>query len=275
MKLNIKEIQSVSSYITNNKNIGKLKLIQIINNCYIKDKNNLLQFINDFKKNEQHLLKKYLNRFQIENIANKTFKHPALLAFQYLGNPQILKKPIVAIIGTRKPTYYGRVQTEIFTRTLAKAGCTILSGGAIGIDAIANTVGHEYGSSCAILGSGIQKFYPISNINLFQKLGNSENGLILSEFHSLMPPQKWNFPRRNISIAALADFVLVIEADLTSGSLITANAACDLGTDVGAIPGDVNSTNSKGTNELIKNGAFCIQTPQDVLDRIQNNHHLF
>ena len=143
-----------------------------------------------------------------------------------------------------------------------------MSGGAIGIDAIANAVGYDYGSTCAVIGSGINNLYPTSNLSLFQKMGNAENGLILSEFNSFEPPQKWNFPRRNISIAALADFVFVIEAALTSGSLITANAAAEFGTDVGALPGAVDHYNSQGTIELIKNGAFCIQSPQDVLERI-------
>ena len=267
-KLKHKELLDVTKYITNLNPNDKIKLSQILNDCYIKDKNNLLQITNDFKKNGINNLDFYLGRFQLESILKKPFRHPSCLAFQYQGNPQILQKPIVAIIGSRKPTYYGREQTQRFAHALAQAGCTILSGGAIGIDAIANAVGHEYGSTCAIIGSGMKNLYPASNINLFQKIGHSKNGLILSEFHSNEPPQKWNFPRRNLSIAAVADFVLVIEAAFTSGSLITAQSAADLGIDVGAIPGEVNHINSQGTNELIKDGAFCIQTPQDVIERV-------
>jgi DNA processing protein len=267
-KLKNKELLNVTKYITKMKDNDKIKLSQIINDCYISDKNHLLELINDFKKNDPNNLNFYLGRFQLESILKKPFRHPSLLAFQFQGNPQVLQKPIVAIIGSRKPTYYGREQTQRFARALAQAGCTILSGGAIGIDAIANAVGHDNGSSCAIIGSGMKNLYPASNMKLFQNMGNSHNGLILSEFHPYEPPQKWNFPRRNLSIAALADFVLVVEAAFTSGSLITAHAAADLGTDVGALPGEINHINSQGTNELIKNGAFCIQTPQDVLERV-------
>lgn len=268
-KLKYKELQEATNYISNLKDNDKVELTQLLNNCYISDKNHLLQFIYDFKKNDSNHFNFYLGRFQLESILKKQFKHPSFLAFQYQGNPQILQKPIVAIIGSRKPTYYGREQTQRFAQELAQAGCTILSGGAIGIDAIANAVGHENGNSCAVIGSGMKKLYPTSNMKLFQNMGSSKNGLILSEFHCYEPPQKWNFPRRNLSIAALADFVLVIEAGATSGSLITANAAADIGTDVGALPGDVSHVNSQGTNELIQNGAFCIQSPQDVLERVK------
>ncbi len=267
-KLKNKELRNITTYLSKIKDHGQVKLSQILNDCYIKDKNDLLQLRDDYKKNISNNINFYLGRYQLESILKKPLQHPSFLAFQYLGNPEVLQKPIVAIIGSRKPTYYGREQTQRFACALAKEGCTILSGGAIGIDSIANAVGHDHGSSCAIIGSGIKKLYPASNLKLFQNMGNSQNGLILSEFHCYESPQKWNFPRRNLSIAALADFVLVIEAAFTSGSLITAHAAADFGTDVGALPGEVTHVNSQGTNELIKNGAFCIQTPQDVLERV-------
>lgn len=267
-KLKSKELREVTKYITNIKKNNKVKLSQILSDCYISNRSYLLQLTNNLKKNSSNNLNFYLSRFQLESILKKSFRHPSLLAFQYHGNPQILNNPIVAIVGSRKPTYYGREQTQRFAHTLAQAGCTILSGGAIGIDAIANAVAHENGASCAIIGSGMKNLYPASNMKLFQNMGNSEHGLILSEFHSYEPPQKWNFPRRNLSIAAIADFVLVMEATFTSGSLITAHAAAEFGTDVGALPGEINHVNSQGTNELIQNGAFCIQSPQDVLERL-------
>ncbi|KAB8040695.1 hypothetical protein GCL60_01865 [Silvanigrella paludirubra] len=267
-KLKNNEIRKVTTYLTNKKDNSNFKFSEILDICNIDNKYDLLNFYNDLKRKETSIDNKFIDRFYLESILQKKLQHPSLLAFQYLGNPKILSKPVVAIIGSRKPTYYGRQQAQYFSKELAIAGCTILSGGAIGIDAIANAVGYEYGSTCAIIGSGIRNFYPSSNLSLFQKIGNSTNGLILSEFNSFEKPQKWNFPRRNLSIAAIAHFVLVIEAAVTSGSLITANAAAEFGIDVGALPGAVNHANSLGAIELIKNGAFCIQSPRDVLERI-------
>ncbi len=176
----------------------------------------------------------------------------------------------MAIIGSRHPTYYGREQTFRFAKELSAKGCTIISGGAIGIDSIANSVALEQdGGSCAILGSGLKNLYPPSNSFLFNNMKFSPSGLLLSEFFEQDPPQKWNFPKRNHTIALLADFVLIIEATLTSGSLITAHAALDYGTDIGALPGSIDCVNSEGTNSLIQRGAYCIQRPQDVLERVE------
>jgi len=256
-QLKHKLLRTITQYLKNDSNHHLVDL-----SC-IKKKFNIN--IEDKKVNKKNII----SRFELEKVLGKPFMHPALLAFEYLGNIQILNQPIVAIIGSRCPTYYGRQQTYHFAKTLAEHGITIVSGGALGIDAIANAVGHEYGSSCAVIGSGLEKLYPASNIKLFHSLAASNRGLVLSEFNSEDIAQKWNFPRRNISIASLADFILVIEAKITSGSLITAHAALDLGIDVGALPGDINRANSCGTIELIKNGAFCIKTPHDVIERVQ------
>ncbi|BBH53208.1 DNA-processing protein DprA [Fluviispira sanaruensis] len=214
---------------------------------------------------------KLLTRAQFESALSKKIPHPNLLALQYLGNPKILNKPKIAIIGSRRPTLYGREQAYRFAKELALAGCTIISGGAIGIDTTAQAVGLQYGKSCCVLGNGLINPYPPSNTQLFLNLKKSPHGLILSEFCLNESAQKWNFPQRNITIASMADFVLVVEATLTSGSLITAHAACELGIDVGALPGSIDSINSVGCHELIKNGAFCIQKPEDILQRIKIN----
>ena len=211
-----------------------------------------------------------LVRTEIEQIIGRTLPDLFPLALRYRGNPEILRKPKVAIVGSRHATYYGRQQGHLFATALAKAGCCIVSGGAIGIDSIANARALDSGASCAVIGSGVNKLYPSSNIPLFHDLSRSPQGLLLSEFPDDQSPARWNFPRRNQTIAALADFLLVVEAHLTSGSLITANAALDFGVDVGALPGPVDSVTSSGTNALIKAGAYVIETPNDVLDRLAN-----
>jgi DNA processing protein len=243
--------------------------------CHAKQKNNYERYallMNSFDRFQNHFddkQTKIVTRMEIESLLQKNIHMDAPLALQYEGQLDILKKPLVAIIGSRKPTYYGREQSYRFAKELAQKGCAILSGGAIGIDSIANAVGMEKeGGSCAILGSGLNNLYPPSNKTLFQKLKHHNQGLLLSQFLENEPPQKWNFPKRNHTLAQLADFVLIIEATQTSGSLITANAALDFGTDVGAIPGCIDSINSIGTNYLIQRGGFCIQTPQDVFERV-------
>jgi DNA processing protein len=213
---------------------------------------------------------KLISKFEIEILTNKKLHECFPLVMQYSGNTNILKKPLIAIVGSRHPTFYGREQTYKFAKQLSNLGCTIVSGGAIGIDAIANSVALEQnGGSCSILGSGLKNLYPPSNHNLFKKLANSESGLLFSEFQENSPPQKWNFPKRNHTISLLADFVLIIEAAKTSGSLITANAALDFGIDVGVLPGPIDSVNSEGTNSLLQSGAFCIQKPTDVFERVE------
>lgn len=263
--LTIKELTIVKNYLECNSNKNKIlntNLNEIIQNCSLKLKYNSKLIT---KCNHE----KIISFSQIEKMTNKKWNHPNLLAFQYLGNIEILKKPKIAIIGSRKPTYYGRKIAYQFAKELSQAGCTVVAGGAIGVDTITNSVGLDYGFSCAIIGSGLNHLYPASNHALFLKMAQSENSVILSEFHPYCLPQKWNFPRRNISIAALSDFVLVIEAVKTSGSLITAHAAIELGNDVGAIPGDILSQNSEGCNELLKNGAYCIQSTKDILEIIK------
>lgn len=239
--------------------IYKEKRLSVLLSSYEK-------FSSHFEYQEEHLI----SRPELEILMNKKIHEYAPFALQYSGTKEILKKPLVAIIGSRHPTFYGREQAFRFAKELSSHGCTIISGGAIGIDSIANSVAlTQGGGSCAILGSGLKNPYPPSNLFLFNNLKHADDGLILSEFAEKEPPQKWNFPKRNHTIAVIADFVLIIEATLTSGSLITAHAALEYGTDVGALPGCVDSINSEGTNSLIQKGAYCIQNPRDVLERVE------
>lgn len=189
------------------------------------------------------------------------------LAMRFLGEPNVLRQKRVAIVGSRQPTFYGREQAARFARTLAENGICVISGAAIGIDTVANLMAHAYGSSVAVLGSGLAMPYPRSNLSLLHAMSLSGRGLILSEFADLQRAEKWNFPRRNRIIAGLCDFLLVIEAGLASGTLITAHLAADIGVDVGALPGPVHSPTSQGSNLLIKEGAFCIERPEEILER--------
>lgn len=207
-----------------------------------------------------------ISKKELQALLPRSLPPSFVSSLYYLGNITILAKPTVAIVGSRRPTLYGREQCYRFAKSLSEAGICVLSGGAIGIDTIANTCAFESGYSCAVIGSGLSRVYPSSNQRLFKKMASSQTSLLLSQFEDDTSAQKWHFPKRNMTIAALADFVLVIEGARTSGSLITAEMALNFGRDVGALPGPIDSEASVGTNFLIQNGAHCVTTPRDVLE---------
>lgn len=219
------------------------------------------------KRLSQKSISCFLTRQDIEKLRNKRLSMQAPLALEYRGNPKILSKKIIGIVGSRHPTYYGRIQAQKFARELTQLGYIVISGGAIGVDAIANwcALDSNSGGSISVIGNGIKNPYPLSNYKLFQKLSSSGNGLLLSEFESTLQPQKWYFPQRNSTIAELCDFLLVIEATQTSGSLMTARFATACGKEIGAVPGNIDNPNTSGSHLLIKNGAHCIDTPQTIL----------
>lgn len=218
---------------------------------------------------ESHLL----SRADVETLIQRQLPPDFPLVLRYRGQPDILRRQKVAIVGSRHPTFYGRQQSALFAGALAAEGICVLSGAAIGIDTVANLSAHAAGTTAAVLGSGLLRPYPRSNISLLKTLATSGRGLILSEFDDHQRAEKWNFPRRNRIIAALADFLLVVEAGVNSGTLITAHLAADYGTDVGALPGPVHSPTSQGSNQLIKEGAFCIEHPEEILERFINLSH--
>lgn len=217
--------------------------------------------------------KRLISRVDIEALVAKPLPADFPLALRFEGEIELLRRKRVAIVGSRHPTFYGREQAARFAHALAEQGICIISGAAIGIDTVANLVAHSAGSSVAVLGSGLACPYPRSNIPLLRSLATTGRGLILSEFEEHQRAERWNFPKRNRIIAALADFLLVIEARLNSGTLITARLAAEHGVEVGALPGPVHAGTSHGSNLLIKEGAFCIERPEEILERFINLSH--
>lgn len=172
-----------------------------------------------------------------------------------------------AVVGTRTPSHYGVAAAERIATELAEAGVTVVSGLARGIDSAAHRgaiIGK--GRTIAVLGCGIDIVYPQENKKLFEEI--AENGAVVSEFPIGTPPMPQNFPMRNRIISGLSHGVLVVEASLKSGSLITARLALDYGRDVFALPGAITSERSKGTNKLIKDGAKLIECTEDILDEL-------
>ncbi len=208
-----------------------------------------------------------LTRSKINELRSKPLSLNAPLALEYRGNPNILSHKLIGIIGSRRPTYYGRLQAQKFAQKLSEVGYGIISGGAIGIDAIANAsaLKSDCGGSIGVIGNGILHPYPATNFNLFKNLAHSKNGLLMSEFNSSEPAQKWNFPKRNATIAELCDALLVIEAQKTSGSLMTAKFALECGKPVCALPGNVDNLNTAGSHLLIQNGAHCVHSVDDMM----------
>jgi len=246
-------------------NFSFLEIFNFLEKKFLAQKNIKKNF-EIYMKNNFHSNKQILTRYEIESLRGVPLSMHAPLALEYRGNPTSLSKPLIGIVGSRHPTYYGRLQAQKFARELTKMGLGIISGCAIGVDAIANLNALESnnGSSVGVIGNGILKPYPSANSQIFSKLSHSNNGLLLSEFSSSVCAQKWHFPQRNVTIAELCDMLIVIEAKKTSGSLMTAKFALECGKLVGALPGNVDNPNTEGTHMLLKNGGLCIHTPEDV-----------
>ncbi len=171
----------------------------------------------------------------------------------------------LAVVGTRRPTPYGRRIARDFSKKLASSGIVIVSGLARGIDSEAHKGALEgKGKTYAVLGSGLLNIYPPELKGLANNV--ALNGALISEFSLLSPPVPQNFPRRNRIISGLSRGVLVVEAPLKSGAMITASFALDQGRDVYAVPGSVFSSKSEGPNLLIQEGAKPILKPEDLLE---------
>ena len=190
---------------------------------------------------------------------------PTLLYVQ--GHAELLARPMLAVVGSRNATAQGLSNAEQFSAALSRAGLTIVSGLALGIDAAAHR-GALRGpaSTIAVLGTGVDIRYPVSNAALYEAI--AKDGALLSEFPLGTAAASINFPRRNRLISGLSKGVLVVEAALSSGSLITARYAGEQGRELFAIPGSIHSPLSKGCHALIKQGAKLVDSAQDVLEEL-------
>lgn len=173
--------------------------------------------------------------------------------------------PNVAIVGSRRPTPYGEAVAERLGHDLAAAGLAVISGLARGVDAAAHRGALEAGGyTAAVLGTGVDVIYPAENAELAARIVKS-GGALLSEFPAGTPPRRGHFPKRNWTIAAISQAVVVVEAGEGSGAMITAEAALQLGKEVAAVPGSVFSPLSVGPHQLIRDGAALVQNSRDVL----------
>jgi DNA processing protein len=172
----------------------------------------------------------------------------------------------IGIVGSRQATPYGRSVTARFARELARAGLTIVSGGAIGIDAAAHAETLKAGGRTLIIhGCGLDIPYPRENLPIFDRTVSTDRGALITEFPPGATPEPWRFPMRNRIISALSLGIVVIEAGEKSGALLTATCAGEQGKEVMAIPGNIDRPASRGTNALIQDGAALVQDPKDVM----------
>lgn len=187
------------------------------------------------------------------------------------GNKNVLNMPSLGIVGCREASYYGKSVAKEFAYNLSKSGFNIVSGLARGIDSFAH-IGAivAKGKTTAILGNGLDTIYPKENIKLAQSILDSD-GAIISEYPLGTKPEKINFPRRNRIISGLSNGILIVEAKEKSGSLITLDFALEQGRDIFAIPGNINSKNSFGTNGIIKQGAKLVTNWEEIVEEYTNN----
>src|SRR5690554_107141 len=193
----------------------------------------------------------------------------APLILYYQGDISCLSQPKVAMVGSRNATPYALEWTHKTASNLASSGVAVVSGLALGIDGAAHMGAVESGSTIAVLGSGLDVIYPQRHLGLAQMI--TEKGLLLSEFSLGTAPQPRNFPSRNRIVSGLSLGVVVTEAAIKSGSLITARLAADQGRDVFALPGVVNNPLSAGCHQLIREGATLVTCAQEILEELQLN----
>lgn len=196
----------------------------------------------------------------------------APIVLHYRGNPELLDTlkthPGIGIVGTRKPGKYGSIWTERYSKVLSEHDFTILSGLAEGIDAIAHEAClNANGKTIAVLGNGVDQVYPLCNRKLYDRI--AEKGLLLSEYPAGTRPDRNHFPARNRIVAGLSRAVLVMEAGMQSGSLITAGQANEYGREVYALAGNLDSDQMQGCIHLISQGAQILPRPETFLEMME------
>ena len=192
---------------------------------------------------------------------------PPLLLFAQ-GRLELLARPAVAMVGSRNASPQGIENARAFAAHLSRAGFTVVSGLALGIDGAAHEGALQgEGSTIAVVATGLDRIYPSRHRDLAHRI--AEQGVLLGEFPIGTPPLRENFPQRNRIIAGLAAGTLVVEAAVRSGSLITARFAAEAGREVFAIPGSIHAPQSRGCHALIKQGAKLVETGADVIDELR------
>ena len=270
------------------KNLGskrKLKLLELYKNpegIYKLTKEELINIngigeaiANDIiiSKNEKilnyHIKYMKENNIKIININEREYPqalkkiYDPPISLYVKGNIEKLNNKNIGIVGCRECTTYGKKSAEYFAYNLSKQNINIVSGLAKGIDSYAHLGSLNTGNTIAVLGNGLDMLYPKENLELANEI-IKRGGTIISEYPCGTKPDKMKFPARNRIISGISSGIIVIEAKEKSGTLITVDFALEQGRDVFVVPGNINSINSVGTNDLIKQGAMLVTTYEDV-----------
>ncbi|MEO1781774.1 DNA-processing protein DprA [Enterococcus diestrammenae] len=196
----------------------------------------------------------------------KEIAYPPLVLF-YEGRKELLQKRLVAFVGARDATAYGKRVIDFLVPEVVRANYVVVSGLAKGIDSCAHEAAMVCGGyTIGVLGTGVDLCYPSQSRPIYQKM--KKEHLLISEYPRGTTPQKHHFPMRNRIIAGLSQGLCVIEAKSRSGSLITAQQALEDGREVFAVPGDVLTGHSAGCHDLIQDGAKCVHSPEDILSEL-------
>ena len=208
-----------------------------------------------------------LRTWELPSLLRTIHDPPKCLYLRGQGNPAVLAGPAVAIVGARACSPYGKQVARMLARELAAAGIVVVSGLARGIDGEAHRGALDgEGTTVAVLGCGIDRDYPASHSKLAQTI--AERSLLVSEYEPGVEPAPWRFPARNRIIAGLCAATVVLEARDRSGALITAGFALEEGREVFAVPGDITSPLSAGTNALLRLGATPLTAAADVFEAL-------
>lgn len=241
--------------------------------CGILDFQDIIQWQNFEKEKSPYQIWEELKQKEIQFISYYENGFPQKLreipdppiGIYYIGKLPDENQPMIAMIGARRCSEYGRCMAEHFAGKLAKNGIGVVSGMAIGIDSVSQRAAIKHsGKSYGILGCGVDVIYPPSNRDLYMQL--IQQGGVISEYPPQTPALPFLFPERNRIISGLSDAVLVIEAKEKSGTLITVDMALEQGKEVFAIPGRCTDSLSFGCNKLLRQGAVAVIKPEDILE---------
>lgn len=209
----------------------------------------------------------FLRKHELPPLLRAIHDPPKRLYLRGAGESALLGGPAVAIVGARGCSPYGAQVARLLGRELAAAGVVVVSGLARGVDGEAHRGALQGGGyTVAVLGCGIDRDYPAAHASLAREIG--ERSLLVSEYEPGVEPTAWRFPARNRIIAGLSAATVVVEARERSGALITADFALNEGREVFAVPGEITSSLSRGTNDLLRLGATPLTSPADVLEAL-------
>jgi DNA processing protein len=276
MKIELEHVVALNKLRFNGVNQRAKKMLKYFSEHSIFEPDFTIQEIDEAKKEIEYAGKENLKivSFNSEGFPQRLLEIKDRPLILYVKG-EIDRKDLlsVSIVGSRKCTEYGRSVARSSAFELAKLGISIISGLAYGIDSEAHKGAlAANGRTLAFLGSGIDVIYPPSNLALYEAI--SENGAVVSEFPLGTKPKTYNFPFRNRLISGFSLATIVVEAEEKSGSLITAAFAVEQGKDVFAVPGNISSKFSKGTNMLIKDGAIPFLSVDDILEQVKEFQEL-